>query len=68
MPTTRRPWPANANGARKTAMRNGEEIVKISRGLLTHPDVRGKEHLEARLAQIWALAEEARRELGEAKP
>lgn len=68
MTTTRRPWPANANGARKKAMSNDEEIARISRALLDHPDIRGNDHLEAKLTRIWALAEESRRELGEARP
>lgn len=67
MTTPRRRWPAAANAARLLAMRNSERIAAIARELLSDPAIQ-HDNRRARLAyEALALAEQARRELGEAQ-
>lgn len=68
MPTNRRRWPAGANGARLLAMRNQERIAQIARELLRHHEVATDDRLKALAYEAMALAEQSRRELGEARP
>lgn len=67
MTTTRRRWPAAANGARQLAMSNQERIAQIARELLQHHQVRTDDRLKALAYEAMALAEQSRRELGEAR-
>lgn len=68
MTTTRRRWPAAANGARQQAMHNQERIAQIARELLRHHEIRTNDRLTALAYEAMALAEQSRRELGEARP
>lgn len=67
MTTTRRRWPAAANAARLLAMCNEERVAQITRELLRHPTVYGDPMLRALVYEAMALAEQSRRELGEAR-
>jgi hypothetical protein len=68
MSTTRRRWPTAANAARLLAMQNQERAAQIAREMLRHPAVAGDPALRALVYEAMALAEQARRELGEARP
>lgn len=67
MTTTRRRWPAAANAARLLAMRNEERVAQITREALQHPAVQVNPLLKALMYEAMALAEQSRRELGEAR-
>ena len=67
MTTTRRRWPAAANAARLLAMHNEERAAQIAREMLRHPAVRSDPGLRALVYEAMALAEQSRRELGEAR-
>jgi cell division protein FtsB len=68
MPTPRQRWPAAANAARQLAMRNQERIAQITRELLRDSRIAHDNGLARLVYEAQALAEQARRELGEAKP
>jgi hypothetical protein len=67
MPTPRQRWPAAANAARQLAMRNDERIAQITRELLRDPRIASDNSLARLLYEAQALAEQSRRELGEAR-
>lgn len=67
MTTTRRRWPAAANAARLLTMRNDERIAQITRELLRHHTIKTDDQLKALVYEAQALAQESRRELGEAR-
>jgi hypothetical protein len=67
MTTTRRRWPTAANAARLLAMTNLERAAQIAREMLRHPAVAGDPSLRALVYESMALAEQSRRELGEAR-
>jgi hypothetical protein len=67
MTTPRRRWPAAANAARLRAMENTERVAQIARELLRHPEIARHDRLKALAYEAMALAEQTRRELGEAR-
>jgi hypothetical protein len=67
MPTPRQRWPAAANAARQLAMRNDERIAQITRELLRDPQISSNNALARLVYEAQALAEQSRRELGEAR-
>lgn len=67
MTTMRRRWPAAANGSRLLAIRNLERITQTQRELLQLAELRTNDRARALAYEAIALAEESRRELGEAR-
>lgn len=61
-------WPASGNAVRLDTMKRQERIAQIVRELLTHAEVRENDRLRALAYESMALAEQSRRELGEARP
>jgi hypothetical protein len=67
MPTPPKRWPAAANAARHKTMRNQERIAQITRELLRDPRINNDNALARLVYEAQALAEQSRRELGEAR-
>ena len=61
-------WPASGNAVRLDTMARQERIAQIQRELLKHDGVKSNGELRALVFEAMALAEQSRRELGEAKP
>lgn len=61
-------WPASGNAVRLDTMSRQERIAQIVRELLTHHEVRSNDRARALAYEALALAEQSRRELGEARP